>query len=247
MYQQVIGSKLISPGSPTFAQWLLANHGAGLESHWRLNEASGTDAFDLRENAHGVYTNGPVLNQTGIVYDDDAAAASFDGDNDFIELGTIGTSHPLQLANTDFTLSAFVRPDSGGDTFQRILDKSSGSTAANGYSFYIHTGGVLGISLDGNDYRTGSSKVTYAAWNHVAVVVTATDYTLVIDGVEVSGSLTLGSFKHAPSVSTNARMATWNHATAREYDGLMQDVSAWSRALSVSELASINNVGRNGP
>ena len=66
---------------------------------------------------HGVRTNGLLWTNDG------GYCGEFDGDNDFVELGTISTTNPLQLADGELTISLWLNPDKTGDDFQRLVDR----------------------------------------------------------------------------------------------------------------------------
>jgi hypothetical protein len=75
-----------------------------------------------------------ILN--GATYDSDLGI-SFDGLDDQITLGSITSTDPLSLsANTGdgMTIDIWMNATSGGDSFQRIIDKSNGGSAANGWA-----------------------------------------------------------------------------------------------------------------
>ena len=171
---------------------------------------------------------------------------TFDGDNDCVDLGTIGTTHPLCLAGSDGTLTAWFYQHSGGDNYQRVFDKSDGVGAQNGYALWLlpnatgpYSPCAVGLQVNGNNYTEyAGGHYTLNTWHHVAGVITAADYALYIDGRELTGcSFVTNAAQQPPPVQTNAMIGTWNHATAREFDGLLGEVMVFATALTPGQIA----------
>ncbi|UCC22461.1 MAG: LamG domain-containing protein [Planctomycetota bacterium] len=163
-------------------------------------------------------------------------ALDFDGDNDYVELGTIDGTDDLALADSSFTICSWIKPDLTGDTWQRIVDKSNGTTGNNGYTFFVHTNGMIGVFIDWNDFRSDGSVITAGIWQHVAVTGDGSDYQLYVEGLPVSGLFLSGSYNSPPGVTTNMRIGMWNHSTAREFNGSIDDVRIYNRALSAEQI-----------
>ncbi|MCP4595012.1 LamG domain-containing protein, partial [Neptuniibacter sp.] len=173
-----------------------------------------------------------------------AYSTLFDGDNEYADLGTIGAGHSLMLNGSDATISAWIKQQPGGDQWQRIVDKSNNSSAANGYGLYAHAPNrQIWVQVDGNGWRTSNNAYEFDTWTHVVGVITASSFTIYLDGAEVSGSWGSGSATQPPNVSTNMRIGTWNHSTAREFDGNIDEISIWNEALSSSEVTELYNSG----
>lgn len=214
----------------------------GPVAYWRLGEQSGSAALDEAGSSHGVYTGGPLIGQPGALAWDDDAAVRFDGDNDHVALGTIGLNHPLQLAATNITCVVWFDQLSGGDAYQRIVDKSTGAQGANGYAFWADPASAkLAIHVNGNWYQAG--PYTTNAWHCAAFVITASVYRIYLDGVELAGSWASGAAKLAPQAATYARIGTWNHSTAREWKGYLDEIALWNRALSSEEIIQLYQRG----
>lgn len=216
-------------------------------AYWRLGEASGTVAVDEMGTADGVYETGVTLGQGGALVWDDDPSAEFNGDDGHVTLGTIGVGHPLQLAGVDFTVAVWFKQRSGGDRYQRILDKTNSHTGIAGYTVLADPlERWLTIHVDGNWYMTGAGAYTFGAWHCAAFVVTDSAYRIYVDGVEVSGSFLIGSAKHAPGVETDARVGSWNHSDQREWNGWLDELAVWDRALTDDQVAQLYRMGVGG-
>lgn len=172
----------------------------------------------------------------------------FDGDDDYIDLGTIGINDPLQLYNltNGYTVSFWVRKDVfGGDQHQRILDKSDGVGGANGY--YLQTegsnGGDYALVNDSQTayYPVAGGRILINQWEMVTCVVDYTSQQLRYykNGIKnTTQSITASNWQPA-QVQTNARIGSWNHDVAREFNGRLGNLLVWSTALTDSEVDTL--------
>ena len=171
----------------------------------------------------------------GTTYKD--GSLDFDGDDDNIDLGSIPAGHSLNLASSNLTVSFGLNWDDTGDSFQRIIDKSDGGVATNGYSLYISGTGLI-FSVNGQNVITTSSIVLIAnTWKHITVIHINNSATgqIFSDGVEASYSSRLARI--IPSNTTNMRIGTWNHDVGREYNGTIDEVRISNVARTADQIA----------
>jgi len=83
----------------------------------------------------GTLTNSPTFDSSN------GGSIVFDGLDDYIELGSVDSNNPLSLyGQTEFSIDLWLKPDYTGDTFQRVIDKSSSGSGANGWCvIYPHS------------------------------------------------------------------------------------------------------------
>jgi alpha-tubulin suppressor-like RCC1 family protein len=163
-------------------------------------------------------------------------ALTFDGDDDFIAFGSIDGSHPLALAGSQFSLAFWIKPAITGDSFQRIIDKSTAGLAADGYLLCLNTGNSLKFYLNGMArFTTDSNVLTANMWHHVVVTGDGSQYKCYVNGIEV-GITTENSFELPPNATANLYIGTWYTESTREYHGQMDEVSIWNVALSEVEV-----------
>ena len=161
-------------------------------------------------------------------------AAVFDGDNDYIELGS--QSGDLRLSGSNGSITAWIKPTMTGDTYQRIVDKSDDYSGTNGYALTMHDDGDIYCYIDGTNRIIASTALTAQKWHHITWTWDGTNHKLYIDGVlDVSNA----SSVTPPSDTTNMRIGTWNHTTAREYKGYMCNVGIFEEALTQAQIKSI--------
>jgi len=171
----------------------------------------------------------------------------FDGDDDYIDLGTIGVSDPLQLYNLSngYTISAWIRvPDYTGDSSQRIIDKSSGGSGQDGWYLAINnvTNGDWVMGLSTNNLNYSSNRILVNKWEMITVVVDYTSTTLKYykNGFETASwpNFAVSNYE-PPQVETTARIGTWNHDVAREFKGRIGNVLVWGTPLTAAEVTSL--------
>jgi len=195
---------------------------------------TGTTWTDLgSEGRDGTLTNGPVWNST---YFD------FDGNNDYVELGTIPTNDPLQLnspSGNGMSLMFALWIDTGGDGYQRIIAKSDGGLAANGYDVYTSDpsdNDRILFASDGNGAFAGStSDLVPNTWAILTFTWNSStgDWEWYVDGVsDNTGNRTYD----IPNVETGMRLATWYTASGRELNGRIGFMMVYDKVLSSSEV-----------
>ena len=174
----------------------------------------------------------------------------FDGDDDYIDLGTIGINDPLQLYNltNGYTISFWVRKDDfTGDANQRIIDKSDGVAGANGYylTTEVNNDGDYQLVKDGRDasapFPPAGGRILINQWEMVTCVVdyTAQQVRYYKNAIKnTTHSMTASQWQPA-QVQTNARIGSWNHDVAREFKGRLGNLLVWSTALTDSEVDTL--------
>jgi concanavalin A-like lectin/glucanase superfamily protein len=175
-----------------------------------------------------------------------------DGDDDFVDLGTIASGSPTMLAGSPFTLSAWFRQEPGGDPYQRIIDKSDGVLGRNGYAlavdpgekrihFYVHGG------KKGGDFISVAGAYRMETWHHVAVLARAGGLEIWLDGRR-DGRASYESGSHAlpADFTTTARLGTWNHEPGRELKGWLDEVAVWNTDLTGDAIEAIYSARGRG-
>jgi hypothetical protein len=175
-----------------------------------------------------------------------------DGDDDFLDLGVISAGQALLLSGKPFTLSAWFRQEAGGDPYQRIIDKSEGALAKNGWAlaadpgerrihFYVHNG------QKGGDFISARGAYGLEQWHQVTAVARAARLEIWIDGrKDPRSSYESGSFQLPAAAATAARIGTWNHDQGREFKGWLDEISVWDTDLSAAAIEALHAAGGCG-
>ena len=209
----VLGTVLTSPANA---------QEPGLVGWWRFDGNAGDSSGS---NNNGTLAGNPqwVAGQTG-------GALSFDGADDHVDCGN-GTA--LNITGP-ITIAAWVYPTgSGSSTLPRIIDKSNGVGGADpGFKLYLRSANNYIFTLSaGGTYFNSTLSATLNTWNYVAFVITGTQWKL-----SVNGTWEQWNRNPVPSVSTNALFIGNSPAGARHFQGSMDEVRIYSRALTEEEV-----------
>ena len=213
---------------------------SGLVAHYTFDDVSNGAIQDISDNAlNGILKNfvdNPI--DTGIV----GGAIAFDGEDDHIEI----PHNDLLSLGTDATVSVWLNPVlfSGGSDFDRVFRKDVN------YDFVLINGGVARVhGISKTPYSSPGNTVTAETWQHFAYVVKNGTIQWYRNGEAVGSPLTgkLGEGNANPLVLGNYEIepseGNWIN---RPYQGQMDDLGIWQRALTANDLLSIYQNGLNG-
>jgi hypothetical protein len=231
----------------------LANNvdpGIATAGYWPLDEGAGTVTLDKSGNGNnGTLSNGPVY--TGDIPQwfrrtiESSYAGSFDGINDYINLGSDATID--NLASSDFTVTSWINlsgsPSAGLN--YRILDKAN-SSGLSGWEVYVHdTNRYLAAFVDmGTTDANYISNVSLAlsTWYPVAGVwsSSANTFKLYNAAIETTYSAsTAGSGTKPDDSANNMSIGALAPLNARYFNGKIDETCIYRRALTAAELADI--------
>ncbi len=232
-----------------------------------FDETSGTLAANPATGNFGAHTNGPTP-VPGIV----AGALRFDGVNDYVQSpSTIVTnfgapgpgpacSGSFASCTGDFTIDAWIRLDSGAtQSIMIIVDKRAGNPPAiKGYSFFLLSGRLWLQLADGgasggfSNYMGSilSPALSDGQWHHVAVSVKRTTSTGIVfyhNGLTAGTANPLGrqgSLVNSSPLAVGTRTAA--SPLSGWFDGDIDELEIFSRALTAQEIRNIYNAGPFG-
>lgn len=161
----------------------------------------------------------------------------FDGVQDYMDADDIGD------LSGSFTISAWIKSDPG-NVAAEIVSKRNSSPYTEGYGFRINPAGYLQAfwkdnlsitqSVISNTQLSSFSNV----WHHVAIIYDGTTASLYIDGVfDNSANL------NAPRAnSEHLLIGAANYLSPSDhFDGTIDEIRLWNRALSVDQLRYMMN------
>lgn len=231
----------------------------GLRAWWTLDEAAGSLAHDLAggNDDTGTHVNAPAV-VTGMV----SNALRFNGSNQYVEAAD---APELDLGTGDLSIDAWIRTLAGG--IQSIVDKRSNDPI--GYAFFL-VDGRLGFQIADRNAPGGcgsnnatspctnwivdpsATRIHDGAWHFVAVTVDRDDPQggrLWVDGAialtfdPTARPLTLDN---ASPLSIGRRHATSIVPSELFFDGDIDEVEIFDRALGASEVQAIHAAGSAG-
>ncbi|QQR78683.1 MAG: LamG domain-containing protein [Candidatus Moraniibacteriota bacterium] len=208
-----------------------------------------TEVKDTSSNAnHGDATN---MSAASVTPGRIGQALSFDGTDDTV-LVTDPGSGVLDFGDTaDLTVSGwFYRGTATTD--DTIVAKRNGITAGDtGYLVFIDdaTDKLIFETSDGTDEYslTSSAAFTAAGWYHFVVVWdqdSAANSEIYIDGA-ADGATDAGTIGNIGDLSNALALAIGTESdAANPFDGKIDDIRVYSRALSTAEVTELYNLGR---
>jgi len=206
----------------------------GLVGYWNFDEGSGSIAHDSSGNGNDGTIYGATWTPGKFGY-----ALGFDGIDDFVKV----TSPPnLPAGNSARTITAWVNV--------KVLPKGVNEGVVVGYgttsgdsSFEL---GVFGENKDNRFFYSqwyrdvvGNTIPQVGQWYHIAITHDGTTQRLYVNGVvESTGSLT----PNTPSGTDLLIGKFYQTDISRQFNGLIDEVGIWNRALSAEEIKQLATV-----
>ncbi|MHC4061168.1 MAG: LamG domain-containing protein [Planctomycetota bacterium] len=216
-----------------------------LIAHWKFDEGEGLTAYDSAGNNDGTLVDGPEWTLSGI-----DGSLMFDGVDDYVNIG-----QPESLENMGKgTVVLWFKPDTNIDdtldTYLSLFEKNRYGAAYDGdttLAFTRHSGDQGRLSIDiTND--TGGHFIVYSdssfwpagAWQHVAATWDngTGAIRMLINGVEQSdrtddfAGITMSAPRDVTMGGNSEKTMYW-------WDGAMDDVRVYDRALSPNDISQL--------
>lgn len=214
---------------------------AGPVGYWRLDDpVSSTTAYDSSPWANANFPKVPASVNGGVTFGTTGAmngstGATFDGSTGYLEAANTAS---LQRTG-DLTIEFWLKVSSLAAA-QVIVSK--GTTGE--YHVLLNTNGSISL-LMGPAYNTvviPAASITTGTWFHVVIVRTLVGKTVnaYLNGV----SKFSGTYTTSPSTTTNVlRIGTTSPSTGSFYNGVLDEVALYARALSATQVANHHTWG----
>ena len=168
-------------------------------------------------------------------------AMEFNGTDEYVNSGSLS-----YITSNVFTISGWVKTTTSLPTYMPLFNFQNGSGA--GAKFNWNHGGAPILWYSGSTYKYFSSGTwrTDGLWHNVVLIIDKTtigNSKMFIDGVEISGGTTAGSDS---GILTNFYLG-YNPPYSQYYDGEMDEVAIWNKALQLEDVQRIYNATNNNP
>lgn len=213
---------------------------AGIVGWWDADDIQGNTARDRTINANdGTITGGvpTVPGQVGNAFQFGAATQAVE----------IPNATVLALP-TAFTIEAWVKPNAQAPTWWRILGKQTDDQAgASSYILGLSPQGTVYFALFGaglQTFVTGNTVVQPGRWSHIAGTWDGATMRSYLDGVLQTQTM---MFAGPPAVTTTLPIRLGKgDSTKYIFNGLVDEITIFNRALSNVEVTSIVSAGAAG-
>ena len=213
---------------------------SGLVGWWKFDEGNGTVAYDSSGNGNdGNLTNGPIWTDGKI-----GGALSFNNSNSEVNCGNDSS---LELSG-EITLASWINPNSGADNskiFGKTLngqDNGYGINWDKDYEGLIPGGGVQHMN-GGNDWRewgNGSEGFAANTWYHIVYTKKNSIEYAYVNTVLVNQWLVK---RNIPTNNADFKIG-YSEDAVSGFNGLIDDVRIYDRALSAAEVQALYNLGQ---
>ncbi len=220
---------------------------SGLIGWWNFDEGSGTSAADSSGGGStGTLINTPTWTTGGKI---NSALTFANASNNYVDV-----SNPANFAferTNPFTLAAWVYRTSTVHE-NDIIAKMGAPSAWTGYDLFLPASSSdITISLNNSSgsnaiaVSTTSAAVTTNAWHHIVETYdgssTAAGVKIYVDGVLQPMTVNSDSLTASILVATDLKIGTDVPAQGDSFDGKIDDIRIYNRALSAGEVWRLYN------
>lgn len=208
---------------PAFEDYMLS---LSPVSYWRLNETTGTIAFDRTGGNQGTYTNAPTLSTASLLTGDaDYSVAFASASSQYI---TIPDANSLDVGDT-FSF-AFVVKRAATGTKHYIVQKGSTSPG-----IYISAANALTLEKVGTADIVASSTTLDTSAHLCVVTKTGATVALYIDGIDVTGAIS-----NQTCASTASALEWGRSSAAGNYlNGTLDELAVWGTVLTPAQVSQL--------
>jgi tetratricopeptide (TPR) repeat protein len=204
-----------------------------LVSHYLFDEARVKTISD-----HSIYRNdGKLIGDANIAVDPSRGKVlKLDGKGDWIDCGNA----EIFDINVEITISAWIKVHKFNKLWQTVLAKGDTSwriSRRQNTNVLHFAWGYPAKKNDESFYINGTRNVNDDAWHHVVAVHDGASARLYIDGVEdasTTAPCAIRTNNSKVSIGTNS-----STSSAREWNGLIDDVRIYNTAFSLNEVKDL--------
>ena len=218
----------------------------GLVGYWKLNDAANLTTVDSTTHGNtGVLVNSPAWVTSGAPVPLSAIATNclkFAGTGDYVSV-----QDAPDLDAFPFTTTAWVKTSRNSAQADGILCKY-GDGLFNGYAVFLLGGHVhawyfkdsLANSVYGSGEGFDGGFIADNDWHHIAFTVDELGGNLYVDG-KLAQHMGWSGSSGAPSTTLNFQIGKY-YNYPNSFQGQMDEVTLWNRALASNEVQTLKNL-----
>ncbi len=208
---------------------------------WKFDEGAGGAAADSsRHRNAGVLANGPawVPGRAG-------GALGLDGVDDCVK---VPDSDSLKTVTAQVTVAAWVWRRADQDRWHPVLTRPQVEQENEQFSLSFNDNRcVFGLETAGGERSLAGPRAPVEQWIHMAGTYDGARMRLYVDGVEVESRDATGPFKGTSRlISIGARVDSESGAARYAWNGLVDEVVLYRRALDAKGMQSLFKLGPGG-
>jgi fibronectin type 3 domain-containing protein len=198
---------------------------AGLVAAYSFDEGAGSTVTDASGNSHF----GTILGATWTPSGRFGGALSFNGTNGSVDLGALGTFY-----RTGFTMEAWVQKQTSTKNDVAVLGSWTGSESGGSMIWVDHiaTRYQLTFNQGLSNYLDSGQNPVGGTWQYLSATFDGTTARFYIDGTEVANRQVTVS----PGSSNSWRIGAYGSTPSGFFDGVIDEVRIYNRALAPSEV-----------
>jgi hypothetical protein len=217
----------------------------GLAGRWTFDETSGVNAADATGGGHAGTLSGGVQRVAG---KQGAGALAFDGGG-----GQVRVPTAAGLETPNVTVEAWVRRSGSPGAFKHIVAKGASGCMAASYALYSGPNGGIQFYVSsgaGSSFTRspdGGPGIWDGQWHLVTGSFDGATVRLYVDGAEVgSGTPASDPIDYGALGTRDLFVGHYDGCAAHDFDGSVDDVRIYGRALSAGEVAAEPAFAFNG-
>ena len=205
---------------------------SSLIAHYSFDNIAGVTVSDQSGNGNDAIRSG-----TKVVPGKIGNGLQFDGKSDYV------VSRAFDVVGSEITLSAWIKANGFGIHDARIISKATGTEEQDHYwmlSTMENNGSKLRFRLKTNGQTStliGTQNIPVGKWVHAMASYDGSHMRLYLDGKDNGSVSKMGNISINPAVGI--RVGDNPKTSARNFDGLIDDVRVYNQALSVDEISDI--------
>jgi len=211
---------------------------AELVAHWKLDESSGTTAYDSVGGLHGAMANMDPL--SAWVGGKINGCVSLDGVDDHVSLPA-----SFNLNSSSMTISLWLKSNADQNSFTGLVFRRTHDENATGFGFSRNTN-ELGYHWNNTQFDWSSGVIIpNGVWLFAAISIAPTQATVYVSDTN-TGELRSAANAHelhTESFNNAAIGADIYWEGGRYFNGLIDDVRIWNTALSPEEINDVYTGG----